>query len=123
MSIIHALEGDVTKLNSIVKTQSSQMKDIYDDTAKIVKNVENETIFDNQFGIYNKRYLLTKIEQEIGLIKEFGHKSSLIMIELSRELKKSVNTYLNTISKVPLPPLNIYIFGSFYVLSNNRQIK
>jgi len=90
MSIIHALEGDVTKLNSIVKTQSSLMKDIYDDTASIVKNVENETIFDNQFGIYNKRYLLTKIEQEIGLIKEFSHKSSLIMIELSRDLKKSV---------------------------------
>jgi len=90
MSVIHALEGDVSKLNSILKTQSSQMKDIYDNTAKIVKNVENETIFDNQFGIYNKRYLLTKIEQETGLIKEFGHKSSLIMIELSRELKKSV---------------------------------
>jgi len=67
------------------------MKTIYDDTAKIVRSVENETIFDNQFGVYNKRYLLTKIEQEIGLIKEFNHKSSLIMIELSRELKKSVH--------------------------------
>ena len=90
IGVIHALEGDVSKLNSILKTQSAQMKDIYDDTAKIVKNVENETIFDNQFGVYNKRYLLTKIEQETGLIKEFGHKSSLIMIELSRELKKSI---------------------------------
>jgi len=91
LDIINNLEGDVSKLNSILKTQSSQMKTIYDDTAKIVKSVENETIFDNKFGVYNKRYLLTKIEQEIGLIKEFNHKSSLIMIELSRELKKSVN--------------------------------
>ncbi len=41
------------------------MKTIYDDTANIVKNVENETIFDNQFGVYNKRYLMTKIEQEV----------------------------------------------------------
>jgi len=91
LNVISILEGDVSKLNSILKTQSSQMKTIYDDTAKIVKSVENETIFDNKFGVYNKRYLLTKIEQEIGLIKEFNHKSSLIMIELSRELKKSVN--------------------------------
>lgn len=90
ISLISALEGDVTKLNAIVKTQSSQMKTIYDDTAKIVKSVENETIFDNQFGVYNKRYLLMKIEHEIGLINEFQHKSSLIMIELSRELKASV---------------------------------
>ena len=91
LNVIGNLEKDVSKLNSILKTQSSQMKTIYDDTAKIIKSVENETIFDNKFGVYNKRYLLTKIEKEIGLIKEFGHKSSLIMIELSRELKKSVN--------------------------------
>ena len=90
LGIISTLEGDVSKLNSILKTQSSQMKSIYDETAKTVKNVENETIFDNQFGVYNKRYLLTKIEQEIGLIKEFKHKSSLIMIELSRDLRESV---------------------------------
>jgi len=90
LGIVHTLEGDVSKLNSILKTQSSQMKSIYDDTAKIIKSVENETIFDNQFGVYNKRYLLTKIEQEMGLVKEFNHKSSLIMIELSRSLKKGV---------------------------------
>ena len=90
LGIVGTLEGDVSKLNSILKTQSSQMKTIYDDTAKIVKNVENETIFDNKFGVYNRRYLLTKIEQEIGLIKEFNHNSSLIMIELNRDLKQSV---------------------------------
>jgi len=90
IALISALEGDVSKLSSIVKTQSAQMKNIYDETATIVKSVDNETIFDNQYGVYNKRYLLTKIEQEIGLIKQFGHKSSLIMIELSRELKASV---------------------------------
>jgi diguanylate cyclase len=91
LGIVDLLEGDVAKLNSILKTQSSQMKTIYDDTAKIVKSVENETIFDNQFGVYNKRYILTKIEQEIGLINQFKHNSSLIMIELSRELKTTVS--------------------------------
>jgi diguanylate cyclase (GGDEF)-like protein len=90
MSVIGILENDVSKLDSILKSQSQQMKNIYDDTAKIVKNVENETIFDNKFGVYNKRYLMTKIEQEIDLIHKFNHKSSLIMIELSRELKKSI---------------------------------
>ena len=66
------------------------MKTMYDDTAQIVKNVENETIFDNQYGVFNKRNLLTKIEQEIELIGKFKHKSSLIMIELDRTLKESV---------------------------------
>lgn len=92
VSVLEALESDVVKLNSILKTQSTQMKGIYDETAKIVKNVENETIFDNQFGVYNKRYLLTKIEQEMSLVKEFSHKSSLIMIELAKDLKESIES-------------------------------
>lgn len=90
IGIVSVLEGDVSKLNSILKTQSHQMKSSYDETAKIVKSIENETIFDNKFGVYNKRYLLTKIEQEIELISKFDHKSSLIMIELSKTLKESV---------------------------------
>jgi len=73
-----------------MKTQSSQMKGIYEDTAKIIKSVESETIFDNQFGVYNKRYLLNKIEKERDLIEKFGHQSSLIMMELSRELKAKI---------------------------------
>ncbi len=90
ISVAAALGSDIGKLNTIVKKQSSQMKAMYDETASIVKNVENETIFDNKFGVYNKRYLMSKIEQEIGLIKQFSHKSSLIMIELSRDLKLSI---------------------------------
>ena len=90
IGIVSILEGDVSKLNSILKTQSVQMKSSYDATAKIVKSVENETIFDNKFGVYNKRYLLTKIEQEIELISKFNHHSSLIMIELSKTLKQNI---------------------------------
>lgn len=89
-TVASALGNDITKLNAIVKKQSSQMKSLYDETATIIKNVDNETIFDNKFGVYNKRYLISKIEKEIGLVQEFKHKSSLIMIELSRELKDSV---------------------------------
>jgi len=91
LSIIGVLESDVSKLNSILKTQSSKMKEVYDETAEIVRSVENKTIFDDQFGVYNKRYLMKKIEQEIGLISEFKHKSSLMMIELDKNLKKSIN--------------------------------
>jgi len=91
ISIALSLENDILKLNKILKKQSSQMKTLYDDTATIVKNVENETIFDNTFGVYNKRYIISKVLQEIELIGEFKHKSSLIMIELSRELKYSID--------------------------------
>mgnify|MGYP002776515000 CR=1 FL=1 len=90
-SIAASLGSDISKLGEILQKQSGSIKTLYDDTAKIIRNVENETIFDNQFGIYNKRYLMTKVEQETGLIRKFKHKSSLIMIELARDLKSSVS--------------------------------
>lgn len=81
--ILTSLMGDVTKLGSILNKQVIHMKDLYGETATIVKQVENETIFDNQYGVYNKRYLLNKLTQESNLIEEFHHKSSLIMVQLS----------------------------------------
>ncbi|PHR58569.1 MAG: GGDEF domain-containing protein [Arcobacter sp.] len=91
LSTITSLDQDVGKLNNILKKQVDHMKTLYQDTASIVKNVENETIYDNQFGIYNKRYLLNKLEQEKNLIEEFKHTSSLITIELSKEIEDSIS--------------------------------
>jgi len=132
--ILEALESDVSKLNTIVKSQSSQMRVIYDNTASIVKNVENETIFDNQFGVYNKRYLLTKLEQEMDLVKEFKHRSSLIMLELSNELKasmkneKAVTLMTRTIARLLLKTsrrsdiVAYYGHGAFVMLLKHTDI-
>lgn len=92
-----ALENDILKLNNIIKKQSVQMKTHYEDTAGIFKKVEGETIFDNKYGVYNKRYLMDKIGKEQKLIKEFKHNSSLIMLELSRELIAEVNSEKATV--------------------------
>ncbi len=86
LRIAKALGNDVDKLNKIFKKQSSQIKTYYENTAKVFKKVEGETIFDNKYGVYNKRYLLEKITKEIESVKEFKYSSSLLMIELSREL-------------------------------------
>lgn len=89
-NVITSLQGDVDKLNGILKKQIEQIKGHYDQTATLVKNVEQDTIFDNHYGVYNKRYLLSKLEQEISLVKEFKHHSSLVMVELSKSLANEI---------------------------------
>jgi len=86
LRVATALGKDVEKLNAIFKKQSAQIKTYYEDTANIFKKVEGETIFDNKYGVYNKRYLIEKVVKEIESVKEFKYKSSLLMIELSRNL-------------------------------------
>ncbi len=105
-NVINGLEDDVNKLNSILKKQIDQMKGHYDQTAEMVKSVDQDTIFDNRYGVYNKRYMLQKLEQEISLVKEFKHQSSLIMIELSKSLvadidnEKAVVLMIRTIARL-----------------------
>lgn len=90
--LIASLSSDVSKLSGILKKQVTHMKTIYEETATIVKQVENETIFDNQYGIYNKRYLIAKLEQERNLIDEFKHKSSLIFVRLAQETANTMQS-------------------------------
>ncbi len=90
-NIAKTLEEDINKLNTILQKQASKMKILYEETGSVIKKVEQESIFDNQYGVYNKRYLFAKIEKEQELIKEFKHQSSLIMIELSKELRSTVH--------------------------------
>lgn len=88
--ILDSLDSDVQKVSAIFKSQTSNIKDIYDETANIIKIADNETIFDNQFGVYNKRFLMSKVSKEIESVEKFKHKSSLIMVELSKKLKDSI---------------------------------
>lgn len=90
--LLASLGNDVGKLSGILKKQVTHMKTIYEETATIVKQVENETIFDNQYGVYNKRYLLTRLEQERHLIDEFKHKSSLITVRLSKDTGSAIQS-------------------------------
>lgn len=90
--VLHSLTDDVSKLSGILNKQVTHMKVLYGETATIVKQVENETIFDNQYGVYNKRYLLNKLKQESNLIEEFHHKSSLIMVQLSNATIALINS-------------------------------
>lgn len=108
IDVIKNLDKDVSKLNTILKKQIVQMKSLYEDTANVVKSVENETIFDNQYGVYNKRFLMQKVEQEAQLINEFKHKSSLVMLQLSRNIvdeidnEKAISLMRKTISRLLL---------------------
>ncbi len=92
LRVVTNLDNDVTKLNGILKKQTTHMKTLYEETAAIVKNVENETIFDNQYGLYNRRYFMSKLEQEAQLMVEFKHKSSLIALKLSKEIDSQINS-------------------------------
>ncbi len=86
--IVKTLQGDVGKLGSILDKQTANMKTFYQETADIVQEVEQGSVFDQQFGVYNKRYLLQKLDLEAQQIARFNHSSSLVTVVLSNEMRE-----------------------------------
>lgn len=89
-SIVKTLQADVGKLGTILDKQISNMKNHYQETADIVKEVEQGSIFDAQFGVYNKRYLLTKLEAEAQQVGQFKHNSTIVTVTLTNEIRDLV---------------------------------
>ena len=68
-------------LNSIDK-QIVLLQDKYQKAGKTFKNIENSTIFDTRFGVYNKRYFIEQTKKEREKIKKFNHKSTIVTIKV-----------------------------------------
>jgi diguanylate cyclase len=88
--VVKALQGDVSKLGTILDKQIRNMKEQYQSTASVVQEIEQGSVFDQQFGVYNKRYLITKLGFEAKQVEQFNHKSSLVTVSLSNEMRDLV---------------------------------
>lgn len=91
-NIISSLSEDLKKMFELTSKQIELLKEYYQKTTSILQEVENQSIFDAKFGVYNRRYLLKSIEDEIKLIKSYSHASSLVLAKIKdSSLEKIIN--------------------------------
>lgn len=81
---------DIDKVNNVTLNQLNQIKELYQKTAKVISDINKNTIYDSRFGIYNKRYFMSLVEKENKLMEEFTHSSSVLTMQLSKEITESV---------------------------------
>ncbi|MGM0624027.1 MAG: GGDEF domain-containing protein, partial [Campylobacterota bacterium] len=85
-SLATALISDITKLNGMIKKETTEMKDLYQKTALIVKKSEDKSIHDAKYGVYKKTYLIQKINQEIKLVEKFNHDTTLLAVRIKQSV-------------------------------------
>ncbi len=90
-NVTSTLEEDLKKLSKLMEKQMGSLKTHYDKTGLIVKEIENKAIFDSRFGVYNRRYLLQSLDQEISYIEQFGHKSSLVFAKIKDSVLSNIS--------------------------------
>lgn len=81
-NIVSSLSEDLKKMFDLTTKQIETLKEYYQKTTTILQEVENQSIFDVKFGVYNRRYLIKAINDEIKLIQNYSHSSSLILAKV-----------------------------------------
>lgn len=91
-NIISSLSEDLQKMFELTTKQIELLKEYYQKATTILQEVENQSIFDAKFGVYNRRYLLKSLEDEVKLIKNYAHPTSLVLAKVKESaLEKIIN--------------------------------
>ncbi len=92
--IIKNIAGNFeSKLEQFVHSIDKQLellKDKYKRAGTTFQNIENSTIFDTRFGVYNKRYFIEQTKKERQKIIKFHHKSSIVAIGVKENILKKL---------------------------------
>jgi GGDEF domain-containing protein len=92
---IVSFENTTSSLLQSVQNEQSKLKDNYLDISKNIQSFNKESIFDTKYDVYNKRYLLETIEQELAHLKKFYHKSSIVALRIKDSVLKDIKLQMN----------------------------
>jgi len=107
-NIIASFTTDLNKMLELTTKQIDLLKDYYQKTTTILQEVDNQSIFDIKYGVYNRRYLFKSLEDELKLIKNYAHPTSLVLARVKDSVldsianKKDRDTIVRNIAKLLL---------------------
>lgn len=81
-NIINNLEGDMKKFDTLVSRQLSSLKTNYEQAVTSLKTIEQESIYDTRYSIYNKKYLLDSMQGEAKAVLAHGYSTSLMFLKV-----------------------------------------
>ncbi len=132
-NVITLFQKELEKLNEISTKQLQDIKMSYDKTTNAIENITKETISDSRYNVYNQRFLENKIQIECQETATDKHKSSLLLLKITKNLEKKVVSEKNailinkTIAKILQKFANrndilaYYGTGVFGILLNHRD--
>lgn len=89
-SILKTLDNDVNKLTSALDIQLNSIKQGYEEITTIYTRVDEQSEFDDKFGVFNKRYLLKNVKKDLDDINKYGYSVSLLFLRIKDELLESI---------------------------------
>lgn len=105
---IKAFGEELGKLNILMERHIGAIKTSYEEVDKIFKNVEDNSIYDSKFEVYNKKYLLKVLYDEFNDVKRYKYNVSIMLIHVKDSVLNKIpslkdkNGILRNIAKILL---------------------
>ncbi len=80
----------ISQFISSIDKQLETLQDKYQKAGETFKSIENSTIFDTRFGVYNKRYFIQQAKKEREKIKKFNYESTIVTIQIKESVLKKL---------------------------------
>jgi len=78
-------EEDLEALESILDKELHQIKSRYNSTAELIRNFNQNSIFDKKYSIYNKKYMIKSLDAVLKSIENFDHDNTLLSVKIKPE--------------------------------------
>ena len=81
-NILSAFNQDLVRLNEIMHKHLDIIKVSYNEIGKMFKSIEEQSIYDTNYEVYNKNFLLVTVQSEVEAIKRYGYSASFLLVKL-----------------------------------------
>ncbi|QKF60457.1 GGDEF domain-containing protein [Campylobacter curvus] len=89
-NVLSAFNQDLIKLNELMEKHLDVIKISYEEVGKMFKAIEEQSIYDTTFEVYNKKFLVATIQSEIESVKRYGYNSSFLLVKIKDKFANRV---------------------------------
>jgi diguanylate cyclase (GGDEF)-like protein len=83
-------EEDLEAMETILEKELQLIKSRYNATAELIRNFNQNSIYDKKYGVYNKKYLMRALDAILKSIESFEHDNTLLSIKIEPESLENV---------------------------------
>lgn len=76
----------IEDLQNQVDIQNRELKLLYSKGNQILENIYANAMYDSKFDVYNKRYFIKLVQEEIKAVQKFQHTSTIFMMTLPERI-------------------------------------
>lgn len=91
-SALISLEKEFLLMKQSLENEMKILKELYSENISNLKEMEQSSIYDSVFGVYNNKFFLKELQKEMKAIEKFKHVSCLILVKATEGTLKKLSS-------------------------------